>query len=85
MNLTDKLIDKRLQWLFDRMEEARRYYYETDHQTRQEWERDVKAYNAAVWAYNESARRYNRSAPTVRAFTKRVYRIMWTTPLPSDR
>lgn len=58
----DMMIDKRLEFLYQWRELARKRYYENDQETRAEWESDLRAYNDAVAAYILATERYGREA-----------------------
>lgn len=77
MQLTDELIDKRLEFLYQRMESSRKHYYNHDQKTAREWECDLRAYNQAVSAHGEACRHYNRSSPSIRAYMQQVHRILY--------
>lgn len=56
------IIDKRLEFLYQRRETTRKHYYENHQQTRAEWEADLRAFNDAVAAYIYATERYGREA-----------------------
>lgn len=56
------IIDKRLEFLYQRRDAARKHYYENDQQSRAEWEADFRAVRDTIEAYCNARERYGREA-----------------------
>lgn len=67
----ERVIDKRLEFLYQRREAARKAYMEPDWDDPKERHRTREEYHTAIEAYVISSRRYGREAPSARERCKR--------------
>lgn len=69
--IDDAIIDRRLEFLYQRREAARKAYMEPDWDDPKEWLRTRNEYHTAIEAYIISSERYGRHAPSLRDRCKR--------------